>query len=295
MDVGVTFPQTDVGTDAEGIRNYAPTVEDLGFDHLVAYDHVLGVEPPSPDWEGSYDYTDQFLEPLTLFSHVGAVTDDIGLVSGVLVLPQRETPLVAKQAATVDVLTEGRLTLGVGVGWNDLEYGNLGYDFSTRGARIEEQIEVLRELWTDELATYDGRWHDLEDAGINPLPDQRPIPVWIGGGADVVLRRIARMGDGWVAPGYEPDVLEETLETLAGYLDEEGRSIEGFPIHVRISLADIDRSEWVDRVRAFSELGATHLAVGTMGMGLETPDEHLEAIEAFADAVGDADVEWLDG
>lgn len=288
MEFGVVFPQTDIGSDPAGIRTYAETVEERGFEHVLAYDHVLGVKPPRPDWDGAYDYTDQFLEPFVLFSYQAAVTTDLEFVTGVLVLPQRETRLVAKQAATLDNLSNGRFTLGAGVGWNDREYENLGADFGTRGARIEEQVEVLRELWQRELVNYEGEWHHLEDAGINPLPVQRPIPLWMGGGADVVLRRIARQADGWIAPTVPMPELEEKLRTLREYLEDEGRDPDEFPIHARLKLSEVDREDWTDRVAALRELGATRLAVGTMNMGLTTADDHLDALDDCLTVLEDA-------
>lgn len=288
MELGVTFPQTDIGADPTEVRTYAETVEELGYDHVLAYDHVLGVEPPTDEWDGAYDYTDQFLEPFVLFAQQAAVTTDLEFFTGVLVLPQRETPLVAKQAATLDVLSDGRFVLGAGVGWNDLEYRNLGKDFRSRGARIEEQIELLRELWENELVDFDGEFHDVERAGINPLPVQRPIPVWLGGGADVVLRRIARQGDGWIAPTVPPEEFDSKLRTLREYLEEEGRDPEAFPIHARVKLPEFDREEWIDRVATLDDLGVSHVGVGTMNMGLSTAEEHLEVLSEFRSELRDA-------
>lgn len=288
MDFGVTFPQTDIEATPRSIQRYASTVETLGYDFVLAYDHVLGVEPPDPDWGGAYDYTDQFLEPFVLFSHQAAITTDLQFVTGVLVLPQRETPLVAKQAATLDVLSDGRLVLGVGVGWNEREYRNLGTAFRNRGARIEEQVAVLRELWRHELVDFEGEWHRIHDAGINPLPEQRQIPVWMGGGADVVLRRIARLADGWVAPSWPMPAFRSKLESLREYLAEAGRDPETFPVGVRLDPESLDGDAWLDHVEAFDDLGVTHVGVHTMSLGYETADEHLEVLADVMSDLGDA-------
>ena len=198
MQIGVIFPQTEIGTDPIAVRDYAQAAESLGYQHLVAYDHVMGANADSrPGWSGAYRHTDQFYEPFVLFGYLAAATQRIELVTGILILPQRQTALVAKQSATVDILSGGRLRLGIGIGWNDVEYEALGENFHDRGRRSEEQIEVLRSLWTQESVTVQARWHRITDAGINPLPSQRPIPIWFGGRADRVLRRIARYGDGW--------------------------------------------------------------------------------------------------
>lgn len=281
MEFGVTFPQTDIALEPPGIRHYAETVESLGYDHLLAYDHILGVEPPHADWSGSYDYTDRFLEPFVLFGHQAAVTTDLEFMTGVLVLPQRETALVAKQAATLDVLSDGRITLGVGVGWNEREYRNLGKTFETRGARIDEQIDLLRDLWSAELVSADGDWHDIQNAGINPRPAGGSIPIWIGGSADAVLGRIARRGDGWVAPSLPIEDFEARLETLRRLLDEAGRDPDYLPIHVRV---DPGEDEWLDRIEAYAALGVSHVGVGTMGRGLVSADDHLGVV---ADAMDD--------
>src|SRR4029453_17668221 len=198
MNIGVVFPQVEIGQDPAVVRDYAQTVEGLGYTPLLVFDHLPGANPERPGgWKGPYTYRHLFHEPFVLFGYLAAVTERVELVTGILILPQRQTALVAKQAAVVDVLSRGRLRLGIGIGWNFVEYEALGENFKNRGRRSEEQIEVLRALWTKELVTFTGRWHKITDAGINPLPVQRPIPIWLGGGAEQVLRRIARLGDGW--------------------------------------------------------------------------------------------------
>jgi probable F420-dependent oxidoreductase len=194
MKVGVVFPQTEIGRDPAIIRDYAQAVEAMGYTHILAFDSVVGPNPDRPGgWDSQYDYRHAFHEPLVLFGFLAAVTRRIELATGVLILPQRQTALVAKQAAEVDVLSGGRLRLGIGVGWNPVEFEALGEDIKNRGRRVEEQLEVMRLLWTRELVTYAGRWHRVPDAGINPLPVRRPVPVWMGGESPAVLRRAARL------------------------------------------------------------------------------------------------------
>lgn len=297
MKLGVIFPQREIGSDPETIREYAITAEGLGYTDLHAYDHVLGVNPESrADYDGPYDYQDAFHEPFGLFSYMAAVTDQIRFATGILILPQRQTALVAKQAAEVDVLSNGRMTLGVGVGWNEAEYEALGMDFQTRGKRIDEQLTVLRELWTKELVEYEGRWHRIPDAGLNPLPVQRPIPIWIGGGADVVLRRAARGGDGWIVPARwkSPDAdfasLERTLNQVREYLRENDRDPEDFEVTGRVALRSEDPEQWVARARQWEQTGVSRLAVSTMDMGLENPGQHIEMITQWMEAVADSNV-----
>src|SRR5918992_2832003 len=202
MKVGVVFPQTEIGSDAPAIRDYAQAAEELGFRHVLAYDHVIGANPTSrPGWKPAYSHLDKFHEPFVLFGYLAGVTTKIELVTGIIILPQRQTVLVAKQSATLDILSGGRLRLGIGIGWNPVEYEALGENFKNRGRRSEEQIEVMRRLWTHELVSFEGKWHRITDAGLNPLPIQRPIPIWFGGYVDPVLRRIGRMADGWVMVG----------------------------------------------------------------------------------------------
>ena len=182
MKIGVVYPQTTIPTDPAAIKAFAQAAEDLGFNHILTYDHVLGVNPEREGgWSGPYSYTDPFMEPLSLFSFLAGLTEKIEFITGIIILPQRQTALFAKQAATLDVILNGRLRLGVALGWNEVEYVCLNKDFNTRGERFEEQIEVLRALWTEPLVTYEGKWHTIPDAGLNPLPVQRPIPLWFGG------------------------------------------------------------------------------------------------------------------
>ena len=281
MHYGVVFPQIEIGADPVGCRDFAQAAEGLGFDGLMTYDHVLGADTSvRPGWSGWYQLEDMFHEPFVLFGHLAAVTERIRFVTGILILPQRQTALVAKQAAEVDVLSGGRMTLGIGVGWNDVEFEALGQNFRDRGRRSEEQIELMRRLWTQESVDFDGKWHRVPAAGINPLPVQRPIPVWIGGEADPVLRRAAHIGEGWLPMG-KPGDNAASLERLRGYLAAEGREGEPYAI---VPVVDLHGQGWDDLARDIEDwrsLGATHLYFDGMKVGIEGPAEHIAAIERF--------------
>ena len=285
MQVGVTFPQSEIGADPKAIRDYAQAAEDLGYEHLLAYDHVLGADPANREgWRG-YTHKTMFHEPLTLFCYLAAITQRLEFVSGVIVLPQRQSALVAKQAAEVDVLSGGRLRLGVGIGWNAVEYEALGEDFNTRGARIDEQIEVMRLLWTREVVSYEGEYHRITEAGINPLPVQRPIPVWMGARADIGLRRTARVADGWFPLGPLDDRMREAVERLRSYVEEAGRDPESVGIEARLDVGRVPAEEWLPQTEAWRSLGATHISVNTMNAGLRSPQEHVEAIRRYKEAL----------
>lgn len=287
MKTGLVFPQTEFGDGPIAIHDYAQTAEGLGFTHIVAYDHVLGANPERPGgWKGPYTHESAFHEPFVLFSYMAAHTQKIEFVPGVIILPQRQTALVAKQAATLDVLSGGRLRLGVGLGWNEVEYIALNEDFHNRGKRIEEQITLMRELWTKPVITFTGKWHTIPDAGIKPLPIQQPIPIWCGGTADAALRRIARIADGWLINLRTPADGKIALEKLDGYLAEAGRSREGFGLEPRLAYGDGDPETWRSHIEEWQALGATHLSFNTMGVGFDTPGKHMEAVRRFAEAVG---------
>lgn len=286
MNIGVIYPQTEYPTDPGAVREYAQAAESLGYSHIAAYEHVLGANPDRPGgWKGPYTHADSFLEPFVLYSFMAACTTRLGFLTGILVLPQRQTALVAKQAATLDVLCGGRFRLGVGNGWNAVEYEALGEDFHVRGRRIEEQIAILRRLWTEPLVTASGRWHRIEDAGLNPLPVQRPIPIWFGGHDDRVLRRMARLGDGWL-PGFKTaDDARPSLEQLESLLGHAGRRRADFGLEVRVAYGDGDPDGWRRQVAAWKDLGATHVALNPMRAGLGTAKEHLAALQRFAEVV----------
>ena len=285
MKIGVVFPQTEIGQDPAMIRDYAQAVEAMGYTHILAFDSVIGANPDRPGgWDSQYDYRHAFHEPFALFAFCAAVTRRIELVKGVLILPQRQTTLVAKQAAEVDVLSGGRLRLGIGVGWNPVEFEALGENIHDRGKRVEEQLEVMRLLWTRELVTYEGRWHRVPDAGIKPLPVQRPIPVWMGGESEAVLRRAARLANGWITlQTFRPGpAAQQTIDRLHGLVREAGRDPAAFGIEGRVALAQVPPAEWAKELAAWRAMrGITHLCVNTMGLGLPGPEEHVRTLERF--------------
>jgi probable F420-dependent oxidoreductase len=284
MRIGVVFPQTEIGTDAAVIREYSQAAEQLSYQHILAYDHVLGANPASrPDWRPPYTYQSTFHEPFVLFGYLAGLTKTIEFVTGVLILPQRQTALVAKQAAALDLLSGGRLRLGIGIGWNPFEYEALSEDFSNRGRRSEEQVELLRRLWTQELVNFDGRWHKISDAGINPLPMQRPIPIWFGGGHDRVLRRLARLGDGWF-PQLSPERCRAAIEKISTYAREAGRDPKTIGIEGRVTISAEWVETWHEQIQAWKEVGATHLSVNTMNAALSNPAAHIDAIRRFREA-----------
>jgi probable F420-dependent oxidoreductase len=288
MKIGAVLPQTEIGNDPAAIKAYAEAVEDMGFTHILVFDHVLGANPERPGgWKGPYTYRHGFHEPFVLFGFLAAATRRVELVTGIIILPQRQTALVAKQAAAVDVLSEGRLRLGVGVGWNPVEFEALGEDFTKRGKRIEEQIEVLRALWTRELVTFDGREHRISDAGLNPLPVQRPIPIWMGGESEIVQRRMARIADGWM-PHFRPGApAQATVDRIHGLVREAGRDPKAFGIEGRMALSQMPESEWAKEMDAWRAMrGISHLCVHTAGLGLGKPAAHVETLRRFRKVVG---------
>ena len=286
MKLGVVFPQTEIGSDPGAIREYAQAAEGMGYNHILAFDHVLGANAESrPGWSGAYRHTDAFHEPFVLFGYLAAVTSAVELVTGVIILPQRQTALVAKQTAAVDILSQGRLRLGIGVGWNAVEYEALGENFHNRGRRSEEQIDLLRKLWTNDLITYEGRWHKITDAGLNPLPVQQPIPVWFGGAAPQTIRRVATMGDGWF-PLFRPDDSGRALiESMREQTAEAGRGPDDIGVESWVSIRDSSEDDWKRTAEAWRELGATHLSVNTMNADLDSPQAHIEAIERFKEVM----------
>ncbi|MGE0385371.1 MAG: LLM class F420-dependent oxidoreductase [Gammaproteobacteria bacterium] len=296
MQIGVVFPQTEIAEDAGAIRTYGREVERMGFTHVLAYDHVLGANTASrPHWQGPYTLETPFYEPFVLFSYLAGATERLAFVSGVFILTQRQTTLVAKQAATLDVLVNGRLRLGIGTGWNEVEYEALGMPFADRGQRIEEQVEVMRALWTSPAVTFKGRQHTITDAGIKPLPVQRPIPIWFGGGSDrphfgqkardPIIRRIARIADGWI-PQWQPDDRgRELLEKFRGYCREAGRDPARIGLEGRVNADRADAPRWAQQVAAWRDIGATHLSINTMGYGLHGVDQHLRRLEEFRAAL----------
>lgn len=288
MKIGVVFPQTEFGSDPQAVKDYAQTAEALGYTHITAYDHVLGANPDRPGgWRGPYTHETSFLEPFVLFATMAAVTKTIEFAPGIIILPQRQTALVAKQAATLDVLSGGRLRLGVGLGWNAVEYEALGENFHNRGRRIEEQVDLLRRLWTQPLVTSAGRWHTVADAGLNPLPIQRPIPIWFGARAEPALRRAARLADGWMMTGIgTPEDAPPYLDIVEQGLAAAGRDRSQFGVEARLAYGSGDETVLEQQARGWEKLGATHLSLNTMGAGLEGPKAHIQAIQHFAHMMG---------
>lgn len=289
--IGAIFPQTEIGTDPIGIRDYAQAVEDLGYTHLLAFDHVLGANTARPDRQGRrWAYTSEsvFHEVFVLFGYLAAMTRQIELVTGVLILPQRQTALVAKQAAAVDILSGGRLRLGVGLGWNEVEYQALGENFHNRGARVEEQIALLRALWTRPLVDFHGRWHHIPDAGINPLPIRRPIPIWMGGYVEPVLDRVGRLADGWLLVSPAGPQIEQHLERIRASAEQAGRDPATIGLEGGIRISGGGPERWQQDLERWRELRASHVAVNTMGAGLTGPADHIAALARFKSELG-----WL--
>jgi probable F420-dependent oxidoreductase len=226
-----------------------------------------------------------FHEPFVLFGYLAALTR-LELVTGVIILPQRQTVLVAKQAAEVDVLSGGKLRLSIGIGWNPVEYEALERDFHSRGRMVEEQIEVLRLLWGQEIVTYHGQYHTITEAGLNPLPVRHSIPIWTGGRADVLLRRTARLADGWFPLGRPDEQMQQTIERLRRYLQEAGRDPATFGIQAQVNARDGSPDEWMRQTQRWHDLGATHVAINTMGAGFASLQQHLEAIRRYKETVG---------
>ncbi|WP_405063892.1 LLM class F420-dependent oxidoreductase [Kribbella sp. NBC_01505] len=285
MKIGAVFPQLEIGADPAVVRDWTLTVEAAGYTHALAYDHVLGADPTNrPGWTG---YTDKslFHEVFVLFGYMAAITTTLELVTGVLVLPQRQTALVAKQAAEVDVLSGGRLRLGVGIGWNQVEYDALGVPFTQRGARLTEQVELLRKLWADPVLTHEGRFDRVDEAGLNPLPGRR-IPVWFGGGADAVLKRTGRIGDGWMPQGAPDDAMRAQIKTIREAAEEAGRDPAEIGIEARLSLNAVPEAEWRVYADAWRDVGATHLSVNTMNFGLARPEDHAKLLREVLPALG---------
>ena len=281
MRIGVVLPQTEIGPTVGAVRTYGLGVEELGFQHVVAYDHVVGADPEvHAPWSGPYDVDTQFHEPFVLFGFLAGCTS-LELVTGITILPQRQTALVAKQAAEVDLLTKGGFRLGVGIGWNPVEYEALGQEFTTRGRRIEEQVGLLRQLWTERAVTFDGEFDTVRGAGLAPLPVQRPIPVWFGGMSPRAYERMGRLADGWfplIQPGPQ---LAEARDIVARSAEAAGRDPKAIGLEGRVDWRG-DRDDVLERIEGWRAIGATHLSLNTMGAGLTGVDAHLEALAAVA-------------
>ncbi|BCZ22135.1 LLM class F420-dependent oxidoreductase [Mycobacterium senriense] len=281
MRIGVVFPQTELGSDPAVLRTYGQRVDELGFTHILAYDHVVGADPTvHHGFQGPYDIDSTFHEPFVMFGYLAAVTS-LELVTGVIILPQRQTVLAAKQAAEVDVLTGGRFRFGIGLGWNAVEYEALGESFTNRGRRSEEQVEVMRKLWTERSVTYVGKYHTVTAAGLAPLPTQRPIPVWFGAASDRAYERAGRLGDGWFPMLGPGPGLDHALEQVNRAAESAGRDPKSLGMEGRVSWIE-DRDKLADTIAAWKAAGATHLSVNTMKAGFANVGEHLAALEQVA-------------
>ena len=286
MQVGVIYPQIELNGDPRGVLEIGLAAEDIGYDHLVAYDHVVGApHDREPQLHGPYTDKDPFHDPFVMFAFLAGITKRIELVTGIIILPQRQTVLAARQAADVDLLSDGRLRLGIGIGWNYVEYNALGQDFHTRGKRVEEQVALLRELWTKPLVTFDGRFDRVDRAALNPRP-RRPIPVWMGGFADVALRRAARLADGFIFADGASDSFD-LAPRLRGLVEEAGRPADEFGLQCNMLLAK-GPDAVVERALRWRDIGGSHVAVNTMGQGFATIDDHVDYMKRVGDALAKA-------
>jgi probable F420-dependent oxidoreductase len=294
MKAGAIFPQTECGTDVAAITEFVRGVEGIGYDHLFVADHVLGADPRVHSHPSLATYSHEAVvhETMTLLAYLAAVTRRMTLATGILILPQRQTALVAKQAAQVDVLSGGRLRLGIGVGWNAVEFEALNETFDNRGRRSAEQIAVLRALWTQPVVDFRGEFHRISHAGLNPMPIQRPIPIWFGVGSreqpvppEAALRRIGRLADGW-SPNFSPDAQgEELVARVHAYAREAGRDPAALPLEGRVRLAGQKPEGWVKQIQAWKALGATSVIAEPRNAGLRFPDGHLDVLRRFRDTL----------
>ncbi len=286
MQLTAFYPSYELGSDPAVLREYAQTAEGAGYARLAMGEHVLGADPDRPGgWQGPYTHEHEWPEPFPTFGYLAAVTERIELMTGILILPQRQTVLVAKQAAQLDVLCAGRLVLGVGTGWNPVEYDALGKDFHDRGRRMDEQIALLRALWAKPVVTFDGRWEHVDRAGINPLPPRRDVPIWMGGRDPRALRRVGRLGDGWFPLGVEPGDVAPLMRDVRAAAEAAGRDPAALGLQCSVrSTGEVARD--VEVARQHEAAGATHVALFTSNVGYTSPRQHLDAIVRFAEALG---------
>ncbi len=285
VNIGLVFPQTEMGGDRGAVRAYGQRAEELGFTHILAYDHVLGADPAvHQGWNGPYDVDTTFHEPFVMFGYLAGITS-LELVTGIIILPQRQTALVAKQAAEVDLLTGGKFRLGVGLGWNAVEYEALGKNFTDRGRRMGEQVELLRRLWTERTVTFNGSYETVTGAGLAPMPVQRPIPVWFGGQSAPAYERAGRLADGWfpqVPPGPK---LDEAKAIVARAATEAGRDPAAIGMEGRVSWGVGGAERLIDHVERWRAAGASHVSVNTMGAGLGSVEGHIKTLTIIAEAL----------
>ena len=285
MEIGIVFPHNEIGTDPGAIKAWAQGAEALGMGHMLIYDHVLGADPDRPGgFRGPYDKDVAFHEPFSVFSFMAAVTNTITFMTAVLILPQRQTALVAKQAAELAILSGNRFRLGIGPGWNEVEYEALSVPFAGRGARQSEQVELMRQLWREDSLTFDGKHHTVTRASILPRPTES-VPIWFGGIAPALLRRCARLGDGWVPLGGPNDASAEALATIKEHREAVGLPWEGFGIQAQAQYRGGTPERWQNHASRWQNLGCTHLAIATHNAGNATVEDHLRAAGEYLDAV----------
>ncbi len=280
MQIGAVLPQGQIGADVAGLRDYAQAVQDLGYDFLVTSDHVAGADPAAhPDLERVFSIDSFQHEPLALFAFLAGVAPRLGFVTSVIILPQRQTVLAAKQAAEIDLLTNGRFRFGVGIGWNPVEFDVLGMRFQDRARRFEEQIALMRRLWTERAVTFEGRYHTLRATGINPRPVQQPIPIWIGASAEAAVKRACRIADGYLPLRPLEGGWEATIDKVQGWLREAGRDPAAFGIEGRLNTGSDTPDEWRATIEMWRRFGASHLSVGTGGLeGADGVDAHVRRL-----------------
>ena len=285
MKVGIVFPHHEIASDPGAIRDYAQGAEALGADHLLIYDHVLGAGPNRPGgWSGPYDKDVAFHEPFTTFAFMAAVTKTIEFCTAVLILPQRQTALVAKQAAELAILSNNRFRLGVGTGWNQVEYEALNVPFEARGTRQAEQVKYMRQLWEKDSFSFNGKFHTMTQASILPRPTES-IPIWFGGGAPALLRRCARLGDGWIPIGTPNETTAAMIETIKSERLASGGTWESFGIQAQAQIRGGNPDRWRNHFSRWEELGCTHIAIATHTAGNQSVDEHLASAQRYFDAI----------
>lgn len=286
MQYGAVFPHNEIGTDPGAIKAYAQGIEALGATHLLIYDHVLGADPDrAGGWQGAYDKDVAFHEPFTTFAYLAGVTETLEFITTVLILPQRQTVLVAKQAAEVAVLSNNRLRLGIGTGWNDIEYEGLNENFSNRGRRQAEQVDLMRKLWSEDSLTYQGEYHTITGASINPRPSQ-PIPVWFGGSAAPLLKRCGELGDGWIPLMGANDNARHCIETIRRHREALGLVWDDFGIQAQAQYHGGTPERWARHAEKWRKMGATHLAIATHNAGSTDAEGHVERVAEYLEAVG---------
>ena len=285
MEIGAVFPHNEIGTDPQAIKDYAQGVEELGVTHLLIYDHVLGADRDRPGgFEGPYDKDVAFHEPFTTFAFIAAVTKNLDMITTVMILPQRQTVLVAKQAAELAILSNNRFKLGIGVGWNAVEYTGLNENFKNRGKRQEEQVELMRLLWESEVLEYKGDYHHIDKASINPRPS-KSVPIWFGGGAPQLIERCADLGDGWIPLMGPNEAARKTLAAIKEKRKSKGLDWDNFGVQAQAQYAGGDAERWNKHAEKWRNLGASHLAIATHNAEPTNVDGHLGRIKEYLNAV----------